>query len=207
VLKAYEKYPDRFYPMLSGFDPQSPNSTEYLEQQLATGVWKGLGEIYMVQQDMLNYKTNPDHPSMIEIYKVLAKYNVPIFFHYERRDEEGVQSLFREMKANPGVKFVWVHFANFESIEELEKELTENPNMYVELEQSLSFSPEQINLFEKFPDRFLLGTDMGCTPDMLTTQQTTYSEAISLHGKLLNSLRPTTAENLKYKNLERLMKT
>jgi len=207
VFKAYEKYPDRFYPMLSGFDPQNPNSTEYLEQQLATGVWKGLGEIYMVHQDMLNYKTRADNPVMKEIYKLLAKYDVPIFFHHERRDEEDVQALFGEMKANPEVKFVWVHFAHYRSIEELEKELRENPNMYVEIEQSLGFSSEQINLFEKFPDRFLLGTDMGCSSDMLTTQKTTYSEAISLHGKLLKSLSPTTAENMKYKNLEELMKT
>lgn len=206
ILEAYKRYSDRVLPILSGFDPQNNNSVDYVEEELKKGIWKGIGELYMIHESLLDYKTRADNPVMREIYKLLAKYDIPIFFHYERRNEEDVQVLLKEMKANPDVKFIWVHFAHHRDIRELEKELTENLNMYVELEESAGFSPAQIALFEKFPDRFLLGTDIGCFLELLTTQKHSYLEAINMHKKLLDLLTPNTAKNLEYKNLFRLLK-
>ncbi len=205
ILKAYKKYPERVLPILSGFDPQNENSVEYIDQELAKGIWKGIGEIYMIHESLLDYKIRGDNPVMKEIYKLLAKYDVPIFFHYERRSEDEVKVLIQEMKNNPKVKFIWVHWAHNKDNKELEKELTENPNMYVEMEEISGFPPGQIKFFEKFSDRFMLGTDIGCSDDLQTTQKYNYTEAINLHKKLLESLTPQTAENFAYKNLFRLM--
>lgn len=205
ILKAYEKYPERILPILAGFDPQNPNSIEYVEKEFKKGVWKGIGEMYLIHESFLDYKTRADNPVLKEIYKLLAKYDVPMLFHYERHDDEDVQVLLQEMKNNPKVKFIWLHGAHCKNDKELEKELTENPNMYVEFEENAYFSREQIKFFEKFADRFMLGTDIGCSNDLQTTQEYNYTEAINLHKKLLESLTPETAENLAYKNLFRLM--
>lgn len=205
ILAAYKKYPERVLPILSGFDPQNKNSISYVEEELKKGVWKGIGEMYLIHENFLDYKTRADNPVLKEIYKLLAKYDVPMFFHYERHSEEDVRVLLQEMKNNPKVKFIWVHWAHRKNDKELEKELEENPNMYVEIEESPGFSLEQIKLFEKFSDRFLLGTDIGCSDDLQTTQVYNYTEAINLHKKLLESLTPQTAENLAYKNLLRLL--
>lgn len=205
ILAAYQKYPERVLPILAGFDPQNINAIGYVDEELKKGVWKGIGEMYLIHESFLDYKTRADNPVLKEIYKLLAKYDVPMFFHYERHDEEDVRVLLQEMKNNPKVKFIWVHWAHHKDLKELEKELTENPNMYVEMEEVLGFSPEQIKLFEKFSDRFMLGTDIGCSDDLKTTQIYNYTEAINLHKKLLESLTPQTAENFAYKNLFRLM--
>ena len=206
ILAAYQKYPERVLPILSGFDPQNVNSIKYVEEELAKGVWKGIGEMYLIHESLLDYKTRADNPVMKEIYKLLAKYDVPMFFHYERRSEDDVKVLLQEMKNNPKVKFIWVHGAHHKDDKELEKELTENPNMYVEMEEISGFPPGQIKFFEKFSDRFMLGTDIGCSDDLQTTQKYNYTEAINLHKKLLEFLTPQTAENFAYKNLFRLLK-
>jgi predicted TIM-barrel fold metal-dependent hydrolase len=219
VLEAYAKYPNRFYPMLSGFDPQNPNSIGYIEQQLSTGIWKGIGEIYLVQESLPEYKTKADNPNMINIYRVLAKYNVPIFFHYEQWSEEDVQALYRVMEQNPDVKFVWLHFANSKSLDELENALGRHPNLYISWEgpvsQNILQSKEEgniaafrgyINLFEKYPNRFMIGTDVGCLENFqVPTLNVTFEDAIEIHKKLLLELTPQTAEAIAYKNVEKLM--
>jgi photosystem II stability/assembly factor-like uncharacterized protein/predicted TIM-barrel fold metal-dependent hydrolase len=216
VLKAYEKYPNRFYPVLSGFDPQNPNSADYLEQQLATGIWKGLGEIYMIQFSMLDYKTVANHPNMMKIYRVLAKYNVPIFFHYERRTKEDVDAIYGALEQNPDVKFVWVHFANT-GPDEIENELVKYPNLYVLWEIGGSKgsigNKNFVNLLEKYPNRFMIGSDVGCMENNLVPYDcreqdcisATYEDGMAIHREFLSELSPQTAERIAYKNLEELM--
>jgi len=218
VLEAYERHPDRFYPMLSGFDPQNPNSVEYLDQQLATGIWKGLGEIYLIQFSMLDYKTIADHPNMMKIYRVLAKYNVPIFFHYERRAQEDVDAMYNAIEQNPDVKFVWVHLGSSGRPDEIENELARFPNLYllweVPISKGMKENKDFLNLLEKYSDRFMIGSDAGCTedfsaptdcpepPNCLTSP---YEDAITAHRELLSKLSPETAKKIAYKNIEDLM--
>lgn len=219
ILEACDKYPDKLFPILSGFNPQSENSVGYVENQLNTGKWKGIGEIYMIQESLQNYKTVADHPVMLQIYQVLAEFNAPIFFHYERWMQEDVDALYEVIEQNPEVEFVWVHFAHINDLDELENALGRYPNLYISWEGPVSQTilleksrghietfEKYVNLFDKYPDRFMIGTDVGCMEEFLTpTLNLPYENVMAIHRELLSELSPQTAERIAYKNLEELI--
>lgn len=208
VLEAYNKYPNRIFPMLSGFNPQNENSVSYLREQFNTGKWKGIGEIYLIHESLPNYKTRADHPVMLQIYRVLAEFNAPIFFHHERWLQEDVDALYQVIGQNPDVKFVWLHFAHDGAyVDEIENAFNTYPNLYVVLEVGIwEFHPLELALFENYPNRFMLGTDIGCAENLvIPPDNIPYGEAISAHRRLLSQLSRTTAERMGYKNLEELM--
>ncbi len=112
ILSAYNKYPDRFYPYLSGFDPQDEGAVQYVKKQLETGKWRGLGEIYLRHSDAP--ALNPaDHPVMLKIYDLCAEYNVPIHIHFEPgagiAQEQGIEEIKRALAYNPKTVFIWAH--------------------------------------------------------------------------------------------------
>jgi hypothetical protein len=100
ILAACKRYPDRFYPYLSGFDPQDEGAVEYVKKQLETGEWRGLGEIILRHAQA--GKRNPaDHPVMLKIYDLCAEYNVPIHIHFEPGAgidyEQGIEEIKRAL--------------------------------------------------------------------------------------------------------------
>lgn len=214
ILDAYNKYPDRTFPILSGFDPQDENSVGYLENQLSTGKWKGIGEMYMITEWLPSYKTRADHPVMLRIYGVLENYDVPIFAHYEMWEQGDADALYGVLENHPSLKFVWLHLGAGSAFE-LDNALAKYPNLYIQFDPSNfsticstpsfdSLSQEYIDLFEKYPDRFMVGTDIACGADG-HIDSAAFENVISTHRRLISQLTPTTAEKIGYKNLEGLV--
>jgi len=159
----------------------------------------GMGKIWE------EYKTIANHPVMQAIWNLSAYYNVPVFFHYERWEQSDVEALYDMFEKYPDTKFVWVHFGHNTGIASLNYELRKFPNVYYETEeQSRLSSGWWIELFERYPTRFLLGTDTGCESQMVTTQGNEYSEAIEMHKQVLSQLSQKTADNVAWKNMVRL---
>ena len=45
VEVAFKRHPERFYPTLGGFDPESEDSVGYVTSRLESGFWKEVGEL------------------------------------------------------------------------------------------------------------------------------------------------------------------
>lgn len=219
ILDAHAKYPDRTYPMLGGFDLQSEDSVNYLENQLSTGKWKGIGEIFMIRPQ--SKKTLANHPVMLKVYETLIKYDVPIFVHYELHEKEDLDALYEALKAYPNLKFIWCHLAGHVGDSEglgageLDNALAKHPNLYIQID-TMSYnaicatpscdklSENYLSLFEKYPDRFMVGSDIDCGVDGHFDKDL-FQKVVMSHQLVLSQLTPATAKKIGYENIERLL--
>lgn len=153
------------------------------------GFWQGIGEILTRHDALtaLTAGETPraDHPALMKVYKVAAKHKMPVLLHSNLsslREEEPIfkPELENALKENPETRFVLAHAGTSESIEALQKpianlpEILENlleryPNLSIDLSWSVrdhylfkdkdEVNGEWVALIEKFPNRFLIGSD------------------------------------------------
>ena len=153
------------------------------------GFWQGVGEILTRHDALtaLTAGETPraDHPALMKVYKVAAKHKMPVLLHSNlssmREDEPIFQpELENALKENPDTRFVLAHAGTSESIEALQKPianlpdilddlLERYPNLYIDLSWSVrdhylfkdkdEVDSDWLALIEKFPDRFLIGSD------------------------------------------------
>ena len=199
ILVAYDRHPNRFYPYLSGFNPQDEGAIDYVRKQLETGKWRGLGEIYLRHSP--GGVLNPaDHPVMLEIYDLCAEYEVPIHIHFESDYgidyELGIKEIKRALAHNPNTIFIWAHgcHGNIHLMDEF-------PNLYTTVE---IYSGGE--LFNKaWTDRLMIGSDVGL-PGVIICGGGSYAEKMGELRQLLSSFDQATMENVAYKNIAKLMK-
>ncbi len=175
--------PDRFFPFLRGFELDRGTSIDYVRNRLATGRFKGIGELFVNGH---GHHTPGDHPVLMEIYRLAGEYRVPVLLHWtigsraerEAGTREGFQALKRVLGAHPGTTFILAHLGrgpaphrenHFAVLDHL---LQRYRNLRVDLaglhrdlydaEGRLSrFGNELLELIKRFPRRFLLGLDLG----------------------------------------------
>ncbi len=70
----------------------------------------------------------------------------------------------------------------------------------IPISQGNQLRPEWKGLFEEFPDRFLIGTDVG-KPSL-----DGYSNLITYWREILKQLSPEAAEKIAHQNAERVLK-
>jgi len=126
-----------------------------------------------------------DHPWMFIMSDIAAKYDVPIDIHMEARDDT-IQGLENLLDYNKNTKIIWDH-ASWSSINkegltysdkatpELISQLMEkHSNLYSSIKikkensnstiyifnDNLEITSEWMALFEKYPDRFMIGSDI-----------------------------------------------
>lgn len=181
----------RFAPFISGFNPTDMNAATQVEAliQRYPGLWSGIGEV-LTRHDALTALTagetaRADHPALMAVYKVAAKHQLPVLLHSNlsslREDEPIYQpELETALKKNPDTRFILAHAGTSESVEALQKPLSNLPQILEDLLQrydnlsiDLSWSVRDHYLFQsedevdrdwlaliqKFPDRFLIGSD------------------------------------------------
>ncbi|WP_372758647.1 amidohydrolase family protein [Litorivivens sp.] len=164
-----------------------------------------------------------DHPALMQVYKVAAKHHLPVLLHSNlsslREDEPIYQpELENALKANPDTRFVLAHAGTSESIEALQKPIANLPEIlgdllarYNNLAIDLSWSVRDhylfkgskknretvderwLELIEKYPDRFLLGSDK-------VGKFTGLDKNLKGYQALLDRLQPATAERLASRN-------
>jgi predicted TIM-barrel fold metal-dependent hydrolase len=175
--------PDRFFPFLRGFDLERNTSIDYVRNRLATGRFKGIGELFINGH---GHRTSGDHPVLMEIYRLAGEYRVPVLLHWtigsraerEAGTREGFQALKRVLAGHPATTFILAHLGrgpaphrenHFAVLEHL---LQRYPNLRLDLaglhrdlydeEGRLTpFAYELLDLIKRFPRRFLLGLDLG----------------------------------------------
>jgi len=208
------------------------NFLRQAERKLQSGRYFGLGEFILKHYAYTNFGTQGgndvdlpvDSYLMHRIAALGVKYSVPVLIHLEAEPDKAT-ALAQLLDTQRGTKFVWAHHCGRSSAQQIREFLTRYPNLMCDLggmtatrqggygrywpketpwihlieDGSGKLFAEVKALFVEFPDRFLVGTDAAHTPAL-----DFYVERITRFRELLSQLRPVTAENLAYRNAQRL---
>ncbi|KAF0227306.1 MAG: hypothetical protein FD133_1278 [Erysipelotrichaceae bacterium] len=193
-----------------------------LEQAMSSGNYKGIGEIGLRhfipknESDAIDLTISGDHPWMFIMSDIAAKYNVPIDVHMEATTEtvKGLESL---LAHNKNTIIIWDHagwgntdmatpqlisqlmekYPNLYSSIKIRKDKTTPSNVSI-FNSDKQITPEWISLFKKYPDRFMIGSDIkaGIREDEFTF--------VKDHLKLLSQLPPDILKKIERENAEKI---
>jgi Tat protein secretion system quality control protein TatD with DNase activity len=184
VLDAEKKHTGRFIPFASisperrAYRPQwqrdDPALLEELKALLASGRYKGIGEISVVHAESAGFVATDfdlNGPTMRGIMMLAREYRVPVMVHCEITRETAFSLL---LEAFPGVAVIWAH-GGYSNAADARRLLARHPNLHYELSartwprhpRSADYTimpdgvlkPEWRELIEAMPHRFLVGTD------------------------------------------------
>lgn len=203
TLKLYEKAPHRIVPFLRpyrtqedrGTWPRDPAVQAYVEERLRRGIYKGIGEFHLSAADA-------EAPVVQRFGELAAKQE--LFFH-AHVDEIAMEQL---LHLYPQVRIFWAHAGWSASAKAVGRLLDRFPNLWVELALRSDVAPEGRldpewrTLFLRHPDRFLVGTDTW-----VTSRWETLVEGMRAIRGWLNQLPRHVAEQIAYRNAERLFRT
>ena len=183
----------------------------------------GFGEIFGdhdIMSDQMNPPSSINSKAMDEIYEIAASKNWFVLFHnnISHRSFKGATGTDYLTKVESMLSkhfkttFVWAHAGIMRNIvidnltDVLDLMLAKYSNLYIDISFVVyenyimaSGMPDAkwIELIEKYPNRFLFGTDdLGGYKDFSDVKK---------YIPLLNALKPTTAENVAGKNLQKLI--
>lgn len=185
VLEAAAKHPARFVPFASvspergayraQWQRDDPALLERLEALLATGRFRGIGEISVVHDATAGFAATdfaPTSATMRGILTLARRHRVPVMVHCERGSMDELSQL---LELYPDVAVIWAH-GGYTASGDARRMLERHPNLYYELSartwprhprsadysilhDSVSVAPEWLALVEAMPRRFLVGSD------------------------------------------------
>ncbi|MDI6744961.1 MAG: TatD family hydrolase [Thermodesulfovibrionales bacterium] len=196
------------------------------ESKLASGKFFGIGEFIVrhwayspgrhAEQD------NPIYSELMRRFSVLAaKYDVPMVIRYPTL----VADFSKLIAENHSTRYVWAHNCGCSKAEVIRSLLSRFPNLFCDLggmtnvttgygsgfprkeeftsliERSGVLFPEMKSLYEEFPDRFMVGTDVAHAPSMRF-----YEGRIRRFRELLEQLSPETRTKIAEQNALRIFK-
>jgi hypothetical protein len=186
-----------------------------LQEQLETGVMRGIGEIPWRHFPNPEDGYPADGPIALQVYDLAASYNVPVTVHVEY---EYSGELERALEHNREVVIIWAHAGDAQPalIGEL---MRKHGNLYADLSARNPFfrrrlppeeqSPtnedgvlkaEWRSVLEEFPDRFLFGLDLGSGD-----RHSIITELMEYYRTVLAQLTPETAEKIAHETAESLV--
>jgi predicted TIM-barrel fold metal-dependent hydrolase len=205
---------------------------EETERKLASGRFFGIGEFIVrhwaytsgphAEQD------NPINSSfMRKMSAVAARFEVPMVVHMEGYPAL-VDDFSRLLAQYPNTRFVWAHNCGRSKAPVIRGMLTRHPNLSCDLagmtnvgtrgygtgwprmeeftaliEQNGVLFADMKELYEDFPDRFMLGMDVAHAPG---NNLQNYSRRVNRFRDLLGQLRPETARKFAETNAIRVFK-
>ena len=214
----------RFFPFLCGFNPVDMNAAKQIELMLKTypGFWRGIGEIMSRHDELTAFihgqTPRADHPALMLVYKFAAAQGLPVLIHHNissarKEDPIYLRELEHAIRENPRTVFIWAHGGISRRLEvpslltDLRRMLSAYPNLSIDI--SWVIYPDYIAkdkesmarwvaFIEEFPDRVVIGSDM-------VGHWKTYPREIMKYYRLLDSLKPATAEKVARSNILRLL--
>jgi len=228
MLRALEQQPEairsRFYPFVCGVNPNDRYAASQLRAllELYPGEIRGIGELMSHHDDLtaLTYGEQPhaDHPAMLEIYDLAAEYNLPVLIHHNISgvnldDPIYLSEMQNALAHNRKTNIIWAHvgisrrvtISNLTGIADMM--LSQNPNLYYDIswvvyDDDIAKDGASLkswaSLIEKYPERFILGSDT-------VGHWANYAATITRYEPLIALLKPETAQNLCSDNILRLV--
>jgi predicted TIM-barrel fold metal-dependent hydrolase len=225
IAAAARRHPERFIAFASisperaayrkAWDAGDPGLLKTFEELLASGRFKGIGEISAVHFPSPGFGEtdyDPAGPMMRGIMALARRYRMPVMVHVEttRLRELGLL-----LEAFPDVPVIWAH-GGYTPLAVARRMLERHPNLHYELSARTwprhprspeytilrdgdQISPEWLALIEARADRFIIGTDAS---------QRSREMEIMKHESVQNVLRqlsPPARERVAMRNLLRLL--
>ena len=234
-LNALKYHPELFIPSYQpitekehGFSPDDPRIVAELRRALEIG-FMGLGEMsYRSSSARPPHNMSADNPAARQIVDLAAEKGAVINLHHEIGTKafgpETIPEFERLLDYNKNVKFVWAH-TGYGRPAPVAKLMAAHSNLYADLstrtpghpfssypgfiaDRDGVISTEWKALFEKFPDRFMFGTDKGADvafgPEELAVDYLIKEAAF--FRKVLGQLSPDLAEKIAHGNIQNVMK-
>ncbi|MGY2165532.1 amidohydrolase family protein [Pseudomonas tolaasii] len=157
---------------------------------LNPGLWQGIGEVFTRHDDLtaLTAGDTPraNNEAMTRIYHLAAENDLPVMLHSNITSKRERNPLYlaeveEPLRNHPHTRFIWAHAGTSKEIHRhqvqmdfllptLSRMLGAYPNLYIDLSWSM-LTPyllddagqpraEWLKLVERFPDRFMLGSDV-----------------------------------------------
>lgn len=223
---------DRFYPFCCGFNCNDKYVADQVERllNLYPKFWRGIGEIMSRHDDLtaLTYGEPPhvDSEGFLGIFDLAAEKGLPVLVHHNVTAQNTDKILYddelkKALAYNRKCNIIWAHVGISRRVEVknlikiADELLSKNKNLYIDISwvvydyYFLDKFPtnfydgdsldDWVKLLEKYPDRFLVGTDK-------VGHFATYPAEIFKYYKLLDKLKPKTAEMICKNNLLSLIK-
>jgi hypothetical protein len=202
------------------------------EHKLATGKFYGMGEFivrhWAYSRGVHAEQDNPIYSTFMQRMSALAaRFDVPMVIHMEGYPAL-VDDFSKLLRQYPTVRYVWAHSCGRSHAAVIRRMLAQHANLFCDLAamtnvgktgygtgwpRSEEFTaliesdgvlfPEMQTLYEEFPDRFMLGTDVAHAPG---NKLENYSRRINRFRQLLSQLDPKTAKMLAETNAIRIFK-
>jgi hypothetical protein len=202
------------------------------EKKLATGQFYGIGEVIVRHFAYSSGRhaeiENPIYSSfMHRLSELASRYNVPIIFHMEG-EPKLVEDLSRLLNDYPRSHYVWAHNCGRSHADVIKSMLTNHPNLFCDLasmtnvgrtgygigwprmeaytaliEEDGELFPSMLEVYESFPDRFMIGMDVAHAHGM---NHRNYARRSNRFRELLGQLKPQTAAAIAERNAIKIFK-
>ena len=201
TLKLYERAPKRVIPILRPYRTRDDMSTwwkdpaiiPYLEERLAKGVHKGIGEFHIHGKDIRT-------PVLARITEIAVQRHLYLHAH---SDDAAVIELFA---IEPRSRIIWAHAGMASGAQAVGALMDKHASLWADLSYRYgdvaaggTLDPAWRALLIRHADRFMLGSDTWTT--------SRWEQVVGMAEearKILKQLPPDVAEKLAYKNIERL---
>jgi hypothetical protein len=203
TMLLYQRDPERIIPILRpyrnradmGSWTRDPYVLEYVEERLRAGHYRGIGEFHLYAGEVESYVPR----AFVEL---AAQHDLVLHAH---SDETAVEQLAR---TRSDVKILWAHAGMSAGPATVGRLVDTYPNLWVELALRYDVAPggdldpSWSALFQRQPDRFMIGTDTW-----VTSQWTQLPRLMANVQRWLHQLPRDVAERIAYRNAERLFGT
>lgn len=226
VLDAAARHPCSLIPFLSvspeRTDPygtwwrdNDPRLLAYLTRELSRGVYRGIGELSIVHFPSRGFPEtaySPLHPLMTGIMGLARRFRLPVMLHCEMTHARELDQL---LARHPDVTVIWAH-GGYAPLYWTERMLAAHARLVIELSMRMLHGhprspdywilegerrvwPQWLDLIEKHPDRFIVGSD--------ATQRDAEvdAERVASVEVLLAQLSPATRAKVATQNLATLV--
>lgn len=202
------------------------------EARLATGRFHGIGEVIVRHFAYTSGRhaelENPVYsPFMQRLSELASRFDVPIVLHMEGAPDI-VKNFSRLLRENSRVRYVWAHSCGRSKAPVIRTMLENHPNLYCDLasmtnvgksgygigwprmeeytaliEENGVLFPAMREIYEAFPDRFMIGMDVAHAQGM---NPRNYGRRANRFRELLAQLTPPTAAAFAEGNAMRIFK-
>ena len=210
IETAIRRFPDRVIPFAPVPDPLADDAAKRLDALLATGRFKGAGEVH-VHQVSRKIRRAFDAPPVLALLDVCARRQVPLVIHDELTPETTAE-LERALAHNRQAIVILAHAGSGEP-RELASLLGRHPNLWLDVSgmhflrtpalatERGPLKPEWKELLTARADRILAGIDVWAPP---LFKPDTLDRLMNWTRRILGELPPDAADRIAHSNAERL---
>ena len=201
VLQLHARAPTLILPMLGVYRTPTEKATwmhdvglpERVEQALAQGPWRAVGELHLFAEDRRR-------PVFMRIARLATSRDLPLQLHC---DPAVIDALFEQV---PGATVIWAHAGAYPYPALLRDYLQRYPGLYIDLsvrDQRVAPNGEIDPVWElllmEFSERFMVGVDT-----YRTDRWRSFPEVVSQIRNWLDQLPDEVSDSIAYRNAARL---